>query len=142
MLFIAVMIAIAINCAAENNVVENNATETEIVNVVLNDIDPVLNTSFYLNEERELFVVEVGTRFIRVRDFKTGELVSTLSRYLSEEDGTWVAKADCVMQFAGKFYPAKRETRGNRIIYCGAKHRQYVTSKRVRSVEKEFGIRL
>lgn len=143
MLFIAVMVAIAINCAAENeNVVENNATENT-ADVVLNDIDPVLNTSFYLNEERELFVIEIGTRFIRIKGFEKHQLVQTISKYLSEENGTWIEGANSVMQIAGKFYPAvKREIKGKGIIYCGAKHRQCIPLKMVKSVEKEFGIRL
>lgn len=153
MFFFAVCMAFAMNCAAENeNVVVNAAAEPEITEIaaeapetenvaeiVLNDIDPVISSRFYVNENREVFVVEMGERFIRVKDFN-GKLVSTISRYLSEEAGEWIEGADAVMYYEGRFYPAKRILNGKGICYKAAKHRQYVPMKRVRSVEKEYQI--
>lgn len=153
----AIMMTTAIFAAAENNESENTgmnaaeapettvaaeAPETNVAEVILNDIDPVVSSHFYVNEDREIFFVEVGNRFIRVKDFPTGKLVSTISRYLSEEAGIWVENADCVMQYQGQFLPAKRILNGKGITYCAAKHRQWVPMNRVRSVEKEFRISL
>ncbi len=147
-------VATAMTCAAENNEnVENaaeapetteiaEAPETEnVAEAVLEMIDGnIMSRGFYLNEERELFVVEYGERMIRVRDFSTGKLVSTLSIYLNKENGDWIEGANSVMYYEGRFYPAKRILNGKGITYRAAKHAQYVPMKRVRSVEKEYQI--
>ncbi len=157
MFFFAVCMAFAMNCAAENNenVVVNAAAEPETTEIaeapemmpemntaeiVLNDIDPVVTSSFYVNEDRQVFFIEVGERFIRVKDYKTHKLVYTISKYLATENGTWVNGANSVMQWNGNFYPAKRILTGNGITYKGAKHAQRVEMKRVRSVEREYQI--
>ncbi len=113
--------------------------EANTAEIVLDMIDPAVSSRFYVNEERQLFVVEVGARFIRVKDLN-GKLVSTISKYLATENGTWVENADCVMQYEGQFLPAKRILNGKGITYRAAKHAQYVPMKRVRSVEKEYQI--
>lgn len=156
MFFFAMFVATAMTCAAENEsennaVVMNAAPETEeiaaaepetenVAEVILNDIDPVVTSSFYVNEDRQVFFIEVGERFIRVKDYKTHKLVYTISKYLATENGTWVNGANSVMEFEGRYYPARRILNGKGITYKGAKHRQYVSMKRVRSVEREYQI--
>jgi len=144
-------VATAMTCSANNESenVENAAAEpateiaaepeTNVALTVLNDIDPVKSSSFYVSEDRNVYFVECGSRFIRVKDLN-GKLVSTISRYLSEEAGIWVENADCVMQYQGQFLPAKRILNGKGICYKAAKHRQYVPLNRVRSVENEFRV--
>ena len=147
-------VAAAMTCAAEESenviVVENadaeptavvsTTTETNTADIVLNDIDPVVDSRFYVSEDRNVYFIELGNKFIRVRDFKTHKLISTLSIYLHKEAGTWVENADCVMEYEGQYYPAKRILTGKGICYKGAKHRQWVPMNRVRSVEHEYRI--
>lgn len=151
--FFAMFVATAMTCSA-NNESENveNAAEPETTEIaaeapepnmldeVFATIDPTVSSRFYVNEERQLFLVELGERFIRVRDFQTQKIVYTISKYLSEENGTWVNGADCVMQYQGQFLPAKRILTGKGIRYKAAKHCQYVPMNRVRSVEREYQI--
>lgn len=151
--FFAMFVAAAMTCAAANESenVENaaepeieavaEASEMNTAEAVLEMIDGnIMSRGFYLNEERELFVVEYGERMIRVRDFSTGKLVSTLSIYLNKENGDWIEGANSVICYEGRFYPAKRILNGKGITYKGAKHAQRVEMKRVRSVEREYQI--
>ena len=155
MFVMAIMMTTAIFASAENeNAVKNNAAaepeiteiaaeapETEnVAEIILNDIDPVVSTAFHVDENRQVYVIEIGERFIRVKDFQTMALIQTLSIYLNKENGTWVEGANNVMCYEGRFYPAKKILNGKGITYKGAKHAQYVPMKRVRSVEKEYQI--
>lgn len=154
--FFAMFVAAAMTCSANNESenVENAAAEAPAAEAVA-EMVPEMNTAeavlemidgnimsrgFYLNEERELFVVEYGERMIRVRDFSTGKLLSTLSIYLNKENGDWIEGANSVICYEGRFYPAKRILNGKGITYKGAKHAQRVEMKRVRSVEREYQI--
>lgn len=150
----AIMMTTAIFAAAEENenvVVMDTAeapAEVETVAEAPNMVDEVLATidgtivsrAFHVDEARNVYIVEFGERFIRVRDFATGKLVSTLSIYLNKENGTWIEGANNVMCYEGRFYPAKKILNGKGITYKGAKHAQRVPMNRVRSVEQEYRI--
>ncbi len=120
---------------------ENVAEAPNMVDEVLATIDgTIVSRAFHVDEARNVYIVEFGERFIRVRDFATGKLVSTLSIYLNKENGTWIEGANNVMCYEGRFYPAKKILNGKGITYRAAKHAQYVPMKRVRSVEKDYQI--
>ena len=142
MIFFAVMMAIATTCAASNLCDEPETVASEnTVEEVLKTIDGnIWLQSTYINENREVFIVEYGQRFIRVRDFKTHELVATLCKSVSESIGDWVEGANTVMYDAyfKRYVPAIGIETDKGFIYKSAKHRQFVPKKRVASLRQEF----
>jgi chorismate mutase len=145
-LVFAVMMAIATTCAAnnENAVSENVAEPVEnVVEEVLATIDgDIVCTTFYADKDN-LYLVEYGTRFIRVRDFRTRELVHTLSIYLCKENGSLVDGANSVMRDAsGTFVPAKAIRTAKGMKYQAAFCSQMIPVNRVKQLEKATGIRI
>lgn len=150
-LVFAVMLTIAGTCAAENenervNECENVTVESvDVVDEILTTIDgEIETTSFYADSNDNLYLVECGKRFIRVRDFATRELVYTISIYLSKENGVWVNNANSVMRDAstGRFVPAKaiRTTKG--VKYQAANCSQIIPINRVKQLEEKTGIQI
>lgn len=145
---LAVSMAIAMTCAAETNKSDEPTTASEMVEkdvatAILDDIDPVVSSRFYFyNEEEQIFLVEYGTRFIRIRNIEDGKLVQTLSIYLHKEAGTWVDGANTVIfnEEDGRFYPAKREFRKGNLVYRGAKLYQATSLRKIREVEDGLGL--
>jgi hypothetical protein len=148
---LAVSMAIAMTCAAEsenkneseNKTVASELVEKDVATAVLDDIDPVLTSHFYyFNEEEQIFLVECGQKFFRVRNIEDGKLVATLSVYLHKENGTWVDGANNVIYNPadGRFYPAKREFRKGNLVYRGAKLYQATSLRRIREVEDGLGL--
>lgn len=152
LLVLAVSMAIAMTCAAGESENKSNEPKTaselvekDVATQVLDDIDPVVSSGFYYyNEEEQIFLVEMGKKFFRVRNIEDGKLVATLSVYLHKEAGTWVKDADCVILNPkdGRFYPARREMQYGRLYYRGAKVWQSTRLAKVRKVEDELGITL
>lgn len=148
-LVFAVMLAIANTCAASENEYVNqneNVTETavNVVDEILNTIDgDIVSKSFYAIDDN-LYTVEYGKRIIRVRDFRTNELLSTTSIYLCKENGEWVDGANTVLYDANvdRFVPAKALRTAKGIKYQSAKHAQWLPGNRVKQLEKDNRIRL
>lgn len=142
MIFFAVMMAIATTCSAatENESVNENANNNVVEEVLANIDGTIKIQSLYIDEFRNMFLVEYGQRFIRVRDFKTHELVATLCKSVSESIGDWVDGANTVMYDAyfKRYVPAVGIETDKGFIYKSAKHRQFVPKKRVASLRQEF----
>lgn len=146
-LVFAVMMAIATTCAASevNECVNENIAEPveNVVDEVLNAIEGyIVSTTFYADKDN-LYLVEYGTRFIRVRDFRTRELVYTLSIYLCKENGSWVNGANSVMRDAsGTFVPAKAIRTKKGMEYPAAFCTQMIPVNRVKQLEKMAEIKI
>lgn len=144
MIFFAVMMAMTVTCAANNVCDEPKTVANEnTVEEVLKTIDGnIWLQSTYINENREVFIVEYGQRFIRVRDFKTHKLVATISISVAKDIDEWIDGANTVMYDSAKqrFVPARGIETSKGIIYRSAKHRQYVPNNRIASLRQELRI--
>ena len=146
-LVFAVMMAIATTCAASevNECVNENIAEPveNVVDEILDTIDgDIVCTTFYADKDK-IYLVEYGTSFIRVRDFRTRELIHTLSIYLCKENGSLVDGANSVMRDAsGTFVPAKAIRTAKGMKYQAAFCSQMIPVNRVKQLEKATGIRI
>lgn len=144
------MLTIAGTCAAEENECVMNENEAvvesvDVVDEILATIDAdIETTSFYADKDNNLYLVECGKRFIRVRDFATNNLVYTISIYLSKENGVWVEGANSVLFDActGRYYPAKAIRDGKGIKYVSAKSSQWIPNSSIKQIEKANNITL